>query len=328
MYSAGFPWSRSASRAALSRFIELARDKIRAARNARCATTMSCSRKSRTEARLRAGALSYRGSSRKSGANVARSGRLTLYQQHDETVLALDLVHRSGKGRRRQAYHAAGAKVIFEKNPFERCFRDVDTVIQQYQGRHADSQQSARFCSAFRRRHDVRIVTAMAERIAPHRSFARQRWSLVEIPWHEIRLPRGDQRPILLSGRLASPMESATHLYIENLIEFLPVMNEVTSWLEHYWLPEEPQARPGIAPFTSRLRGGIRAGSRPRFVEGFRPFCDTFWRPRAASKWPWCVVEMGTASYYTTLSRASPEPVPLLLARRIVEDEVRHYKHF
>jgi hypothetical protein len=41
-----------------------------------------------------------------------------------------------------------------------------------------------------------------------------------------------------------------------------------------------------------------------------------------------CVVEMGTASYYTTLSRASPEPVLALLARRIVEDEVRHYKYF
>ena len=32
-----------------------------------------------------------------------------------------------------------------------------------------------------------------------------------------------------------------------------------------------------------------------------------------------CVVEMGTASYYTTLSRASPEPVLSLLTRRIVE---------
>src|SRR5438067_9790049 len=41
-----------------------------------------------------------------------------------------------------------------------------------------------------------------------------------------------------------------------------------------------------------------------------------------------CVVETGTASYYTTLSRASPEPVLAGLARHIVEDEVRHYKHF
>jgi hypothetical protein len=41
-----------------------------------------------------------------------------------------------------------------------------------------------------------------------------------------------------------------------------------------------------------------------------------------------CVVETGTASYYTTLSRASPDPVLSLLTRRIVEDEVRHFKYF
>jgi hypothetical protein len=41
-----------------------------------------------------------------------------------------------------------------------------------------------------------------------------------------------------------------------------------------------------------------------------------------------CVVEMGTACYYTTLFRASPDPVLALLARRIADDEVRHYKHF
>jgi hypothetical protein len=41
-----------------------------------------------------------------------------------------------------------------------------------------------------------------------------------------------------------------------------------------------------------------------------------------------CVVETGTASFYKTLSRASPDPVLALLTRRIAEDEVRHYKHF
>jgi hypothetical protein len=41
-----------------------------------------------------------------------------------------------------------------------------------------------------------------------------------------------------------------------------------------------------------------------------------------------CVVETGTASYYRTLSRASPDPVLAMLTRRISEDEVRHYKHF
>jgi hypothetical protein len=41
-----------------------------------------------------------------------------------------------------------------------------------------------------------------------------------------------------------------------------------------------------------------------------------------------CVVEMGTASYYTTLSRISRDPVLATIARRIAEDEIRHYKHF
>jgi hypothetical protein len=41
-----------------------------------------------------------------------------------------------------------------------------------------------------------------------------------------------------------------------------------------------------------------------------------------------CIVEMGTSSYYTALSRLSPEPVLRQLAALIREDEVRHYKYF
>ena len=41
-----------------------------------------------------------------------------------------------------------------------------------------------------------------------------------------------------------------------------------------------------------------------------------------------CVVEMATASYYTTLSRISRDPVLSTIARRIADDEIRHYKHF
>jgi hypothetical protein len=37
---------------------------------------------------------------------------------------------------------------------------------------------------------------------------------------------------------------------------------------------------------------------------------------------------MGTASFYTCLSRASPEPVLAAVSGRIAKDEVRHYKYF
>lgn len=35
------------------------------------------------------------------------------------------------------AYHEAGSSAIFDSNPFERRFRDVNTVTQQVQGRRA-----------------------------------------------------------------------------------------------------------------------------------------------------------------------------------------------
>jgi indole-3-acetate monooxygenase len=35
------------------------------------------------------------------------------------------------------AYHEAGSTAIFDANPFERRFRDVNTVTQQVQGRRS-----------------------------------------------------------------------------------------------------------------------------------------------------------------------------------------------
>ena len=35
------------------------------------------------------------------------------------------------------AYHEAGATAIFDANPFERRFRDINTVTQQVQGRRS-----------------------------------------------------------------------------------------------------------------------------------------------------------------------------------------------
>jgi len=177
----------------------------------------------------------------------------------------------------------------------------------------------------------------MTERIAheapdgAYRSFARQRWTLDDIPWRAIRhdvVARSDAFFYLVAS--ASLMESATDLYTENLIEFLAGDDEVTSWLEHYWLPEELQHGRALRRYVETAWPEFEwEPAYRRFVEEFRPFCDTsLENKRSLEMASRCVVEMGTASYYTTLSRASPEPVLSLLARRIVEDEVRHYKHF
>jgi hypothetical protein len=68
---------------------------------------------------------------------------------------------------------------------------------------------------------------------------------------------------------------------------------------------------------------------REAFVEEFRPFCDEALQPaRCLEMASRCVVEMGTASFYTALSRASPEPVLAAVTGQIAKDEVRHYKNF
>ena len=125
-------------------------------------------------------------------------------------------------------------------------------------------------------------------------------------------------------------MESATDLYTANLIDYFAGDDEVTSWLERYWLPEELQHGNGLRRYVE--------SAWPDFpgkwcVSALSKSSDRFATRRSSASADLemasrCVVEMGTASFYTGLSRASPDPVLAVLTRRIAEDEVRHYKHF
>ena len=160
---------------------------------------------------------------------------------------------------------------------------------------------------------------------------ARRHWSLDDIPFHMIRheaVTRTEAWFYLLAS--ASLMESATDLYTANLIDYFAGDDEVTSWLERYWLPEELQHGRALRRYVEAAWPDFPWELvRELFVEEFRPFCDeALERARGLEMASRCVVEMGTASFYTGLSRASPDPALALLTRRIAEDEVRHYKHF
>ena len=159
----------------------------------------------------------------------------------------------------------------------------------------------------------------------------RQHWSLDDIPWQAIRrdaVAPAETLFYLLAS--ASLMESATDLYTENLVDYFAGDEEITSWLEQYWLPEELQHGRALRRYVEAAWPQFDwEPARRRFVEEFRPFCDTALEPtRTLEMASRCVVEMGTASYYRTLSCASPEPVLAMLTRHIAADEVRHYKHF
>jgi hypothetical protein len=160
---------------------------------------------------------------------------------------------------------------------------------------------------------------------------ARRHWSLDDIPWQAIRHDAvADSEAIFYMIASASLMESATDLYTANLIDFFAGDDEVTSWLERHWLPEELQHGLALRRYVETAWPGFPWETvRERFVEEFRPFCDeALEQARGLEMASRCVVEMGTASYYKTLSRASPDPVLALLTGRIAKDEVRHYKHF
>ena len=133
IYASGFAGWRSASPAAL----DLCRTRPRQdPRGAGISARQQCDpgsdravRRARRRPRLSASSLDQ------IWRDAAASGHLTPITIRP--FARLDLGHPPGARGRRPAYHAAGATAIFEANLFERRFRDIHTVVQQYQGRQA-----------------------------------------------------------------------------------------------------------------------------------------------------------------------------------------------
>ena len=138
IYASGFAGvALGIARSALDAFIELARDKIpRGAKRTLRDNNVVQAQVSQSEARLCAARAFLLGSLDEIWWDVSGSGRLTM--DHNTTIrLASTWAIHQARDVVDMAYHAAGATAIFEDNPFERRFRDIHTVIQQYQGRQA-----------------------------------------------------------------------------------------------------------------------------------------------------------------------------------------------
>jgi alkylation response protein AidB-like acyl-CoA dehydrogenase len=138
IYASGFAGvALGIARSALDAFVELARDKIpRGAKRTLRDNNVVQAQVSQSEARLCAARAFLLGSLDEIWRDVSGSRRLTM--DHNTTIrLASTWAIHQARDVVDRAYHAAGATAIFENNPFERRFRDVHTVIQQYQGRQA-----------------------------------------------------------------------------------------------------------------------------------------------------------------------------------------------
>jgi indole-3-acetate monooxygenase len=138
VYSAGFAGvALGIARGALDAFIELARDKVPrgAARTLRDNNVIQA-QVAQSDARIGSARAFLLGSLGEIWHEAGCTGRLSL--DHNTTIrLASTWAIHQAREAVDTLYHAAGATAIFEENPFERRFRDIHTVIQQYQGRQA-----------------------------------------------------------------------------------------------------------------------------------------------------------------------------------------------
>ena len=163
-------------------------------------------------------------------------------------------------------------------------------------------------------------------------SAATPRWSLDSIDWGALRHDLvADNEAIFYLIASASFVEATTDLYTQNLIAYFADDDEITAWLRTHWLPEELQHGRALRRYVQLAWpdfdwDGVYAKFQPEYAaqcanDGLEP---TRTREMASR----CVVEMGTSSYYRTLSRMTDDPVLSSLTQRIAEDEISHYKHF
>jgi hypothetical protein len=159
-----------------------------------------------------------------------------------------------------------------------------------------------------------------------------QRWTLESIPWQAIRRKAvAGETELFYLVSSASFIEITTDLYTRNLSEYFAGDAEVTDWLENHWEYEELQHGQALKRYVQTAWPEFDwECAYQAFFREYVHFCkpDLLEPTHSMELAARCVVEMGTASYYTTLSRLSSDPVLSELTHHIREDEVRHYKHF
>jgi hypothetical protein len=173
-----------------------------------------------------------------------------------------------------------------------------------------------------------RVSTSPTADIGP----AQPRWSLDSIDWPALRRETvADNEALFYLIAAASFVEATTDLYTQNLIDYFAADDEITAWLKAHWLPEELQHGRALRRYVQLAWPDFDwDGVYERFQPEYSAQCadDGLEPTRAREMASRCCVEMGTASYYRTLSRMTDEPVLSQLARHIADDEVNHYKHF
>jgi hypothetical protein len=128
----------------------------------------------------------------------------------------------------------------------------------------------------------------------------------------------------------ASFIETAADLYTNNLVHHFPDPL-AQEWLAKRWQQEELQHGGALRAYVEAVWPAVD------WEQGYAGFFDEYSRlctmdqledSRTLEMAARCVVETGTATFYTTLHACMAEPVLKQLTGLIRRDEVRHYNYF
>jgi hypothetical protein len=157
-------------------------------------------------------------------------------------------------------------------------------------------------------------------------------WTISEIPYGAIDQRRARADPYLVylvAG--ASFVEITSDLYAGNLADYFAGDSALKRWLPERWEPEEKQHGRALRRYVQAVWPELDwERAYQGFLAEYAPYCtvSNLGPTRALELASRRVVETGTATFYATLARVSPEPVLGALAGRIRDDEHRHYNLF
>jgi len=156
-------------------------------------------------------------------------------------------------------------------------------------------------------------------------------WSLADVDLDRIQYD--EVRDDLLMYYLvttASFIETAAELYTRNLVEHFPDP-KAQAWLANRWQHEELQHGRALRAYVEAAWPQVEwERGYAGFFEDYSALCtmDELEPSRTLEMAARCVVETGTATFYTMLHDGAREPVLKHLTGLIRQDEVRHYNYF
>ncbi|QIM49498.1 ferritin-like domain-containing protein [Pusillimonas sp. DMV24BSW_D] len=157
-------------------------------------------------------------------------------------------------------------------------------------------------------------------------------WSLDNVPLHDVDLELvRDNEDLFYMVAGASFIEIAADLYTRNLIEYYSDAPEIQEWLETKWQHEELRHGYVLKAYTQHVWPEFDwERAYQSFFTEYSAMCtaDELEPTQGLEMVARCVVETGTATFYTALASQATEPVLAGIAQRIRADEVSHYKHF